>query len=212
MNPFDYFEHIYCINLDKRPDRWNESLKEFKKVGIEDKVIRFSGIEKPDGRVGVIKSNLEIVKLAKNNNWNNVLVFEDDIKFLNNSLENLSKGISQINNFDWELFYLGANTHVSLNKFSDNLVIAKQCYAVHSMAYSNQIYDKFINYGEKISDNIIHTSLILDIWLSSVIQTNNKSLLLNPIITTQRESFSDIEKTVVNYKFIEERAKTNLPK
>jgi glycosyl transferase family 25 len=212
MNPFNYFEHIFCINLDKRQDRWQDSLKEFKKVGISDKVQRFSAVEKTDGRVGIIKSNLEIVKLAKENNWKNVLVFEDDIKFLSNSLENLSKGISQINEFNWELFYLGANTHNPLEKYSENLVFAKNCYAVHSMAYSNNIYDKFIKYGESVGETIIINSFILDIWLSSVIQTNNKSLLLNPIITTQRESFSDIEQQVVNYKFIEERAKINLPK
>ena len=31
----DYFDKIICINLDKRTDRWTESLEQFKKAGIE---------------------------------------------------------------------------------------------------------------------------------------------------------------------------------
>ena len=35
-----YFDKIYCINLDSRPDRWKECLEEFKKIGIDDIVER----------------------------------------------------------------------------------------------------------------------------------------------------------------------------
>ena len=40
-NPFDYFDKIYCINLDSRY-RWELAQKEFKKVGILGRVERFS--------------------------------------------------------------------------------------------------------------------------------------------------------------------------
>ena len=39
-NPFDYFDKIYCINLDYRTDRWEQVQNEFEKIGIENKVIR----------------------------------------------------------------------------------------------------------------------------------------------------------------------------
>ena len=64
MNPFDFFEEIYCINLDHRTDRWKLAQEEFDQLGILGKVQRFSAIKHDDGRVGVIKSNLEIVKMA----------------------------------------------------------------------------------------------------------------------------------------------------
>ena len=31
-NPFDYFDKIFCINLDSRPDRWKQVQTEFDKV------------------------------------------------------------------------------------------------------------------------------------------------------------------------------------
>lgn len=208
-NPFDYFDEIYCINLDERTDRWEESQKEFAKVGILDRVKRFSAIRDIDGRVGVIKSNLEIVKIARDKNLKNVLVFEDDVEFLNVPvLDILSKSIKQINH-NWFLFYLGANTHSKLVKLNRNLILIKDAFAVHSMAYSHRIYDKFISYASKI--NKINKQLdILDVWLAREAQAKHLCLMTNPILTTQRKSFSDIEKRVVDYKFIEERFKNNI--
>jgi len=41
-NPFDYFDKIFCINLDSRPDRWEQVQTEFDKVGILNRVERVS--------------------------------------------------------------------------------------------------------------------------------------------------------------------------
>jgi len=210
-NPFDFFEEIYCINLDHRTDRWQLAQEEFKKLGILDRVQRFSAIKHDDGRVGVIKSNLEIVKIAKQKNLKNVLVFEDDVKFIfeNNPLDNLEKAIKQSKNHKWKLFYLGANTHNKLIRIDTNLILLKNSFAVHSMAYDNSIFDKFISYASKT--NKINNQLdILDVWLAQQVQEKDICLMVNPILTTQRESYSDIEKTNVNYSFIVERFKNNI--
>lgn len=58
---WDFFDDIYCINLDHRKDRWEQSQKEFNSVGLLPRVQRFSAIQEKDGRLGVIKSNLEII-------------------------------------------------------------------------------------------------------------------------------------------------------
>ena len=52
-----YFDKIYCINLDSRPDRWKECLEEFKKIGIDDIVERFPAAELTPGIAGCTKSN-----------------------------------------------------------------------------------------------------------------------------------------------------------
>lgn len=211
-NPFDFFEEIYCINLEHRIDRWELVQKEFEKVGILDRVKRFSAIKENDGRVGIIKSNLEIIKIAKSKGLKNVLVFEDDVKFLDvDVLDILSKSLEQlsIKNYPWKLFYLGANTHNKLTKISDNLIILKNSYAVHSMVYNETIFDKFINYASNINQ-ITDYNQILDVWLSTEVQNKDVCLMTNPMLTTQRESYSDIEKRDVNYSFIEERFNENI--
>ncbi len=208
-NPFDYFEEIYCINLDERSDRWEHAQKEFEKVGIKDRVHRFSAIRDNDGRVGIIKSNLGIIKLAKKKGLKNVLVFEDDVEFIvDNPQDVLAKSLEQVN-LDWSLFYLGANTHNKLIKIKPNLILLKNAFAVHSMAYSEKIYDTFIKRYEGVTKITSHSD-ILDVYFAQHIQEKNICLMVNPMMTTQMNSYSDIEKRVVNYEFIEERFKKNI--
>jgi len=212
-NPFDFFDEIYCINLDHRTDRWEHVQKEFEKLGIKDRIKRFSAIKHKDGRIGLIKSNLEILKKSKKLNSKNVLIFEDDVKIIwhNKPLDILKKSINQLKQFKrWDMFYFGANTHQKLEKTRfNNLVILKNAFATQSVCYNNNIYDDYINYAEKIN-KITKMDDILDVWISKNIQRNGFVYMTNPILTTQIESFSDIENRNVNYSFIEERFKKNI--
>jgi len=210
MNPFDYFEEIYCINLDERTDRWQHAQQEFAKAGILDRVQRFSAIRDVDGRVGIIKSNLAIIKMAKEKKLKNVLIFEDDVQFIvDNPQDILKNSINQIGNNKWYLFYLGANTHQKLVKFKPNLILIKNAFAAHSMAYSEHMYDIFIRRYDGIK-KITNFKDILDVFLAQQIQETFICLMTYPMMTTQINSYSDIEKRVVNYSFIEERYKNNI--
>ena len=138
-------------------------------------------------------------------------MFEDDVKFIweNNPIENLGLAVKQASTLKWQLFYLGANTHQKLIKFNKNLIMLKNGFAVHSMAYDNSIYDKFINYAENTNE-IRQFNDVLDVYLANQIQSQHLCLMVNPILTTQRESYSDIEKTNVNYEFIIDRFNQNI--
>ena len=209
-NAFDYFDEIYCINLDHRIDRWENAKKEFGKAGILDRVKRFSAIKENDGRLGIIKSNLAIIKIAKEKKLNNVLIFEDDVKFIvDEPQEVLKVSIEQTKGINWYLFYLGANTHNRLIKFKPNLILLRNAFAVHSMAYSSLMYDIFIDRYDGIKD-VKNYDDILDVFLAKKIQEKYVCLMTNPMMTTQMNSFSDIEKRVVNYSFIEDRYKKNI--
>ncbi len=162
--------------------------------------------------IGIIKSNLVILKIAKSKGLNNVLVFEDDVKFIVNKPEKyLKKAITQIGNLDWALFYLGANTHEKLIKIKPNLILLKNAYAVHSMAYNIKIYEEFIQKYEKIKI-ISKYEDILDVYLAKQIQSKYVCLMVNPMLTTQMNDYSDIEKQLVNQNYIEERFKKNIKK
>lgn len=209
-NSFDFFDEIYCINLDERTDRWEHATNEFIKAGIQDRVQRFSAIRDVDGRIGVIKSNLAIIKMAKEKKLKNVLIFEDDVEFIVDDPQSiLQKSIEQANGIKWHLFYLGANTHEKLIKFKPNLILLKNAFAVHSMAYSNLMYDSFIMKYDNIK-TIVNFTDILDVYLSKQIQDKYVCLMTHPMMTTQMNSYSDIEKRVVDYSFIEERYKNNI--
>ena len=208
-NPFDYFEEIWCINLDTRTDRWISVQEEFISVGILDRVKRFSAIKHDDGRIGLIKSFLTIFKDVKKRGIKNVLIFEDDVQFINNPLENLERAIKSVGNIDWKLFYLGANTHEKCVVFKPNLILLKNAFSAHAIAYNYKIYDKIIDKFEKTNE-IKSLEDINDVFFCNEIQNKNISLMVNPIIATQRASYSDLEKRFVNYSYIEERFKNNI--
>ena len=84
----DYFDRIFCINLDSRPDRWESAQEEFHKIEID--VERIPGIngskmnldfppEIKEGAVGCALSKLFTLKLAKHYELDNFLLLEDDI-------------------------------------------------------------------------------------------------------------------------------------
>jgi len=210
IQPFNYFKEIYCINLDRRTDRWQQVTKEFESVGILDRVIRISAVDNPDGRIGLIKSFLKIFQDVKERGIENVLIFEDDVHFIqeNKPIEILEKAINQVGNIDWSLFYLGANTHEKCNIFRPNLILLRNAFSAHAVAYNHKTYNQIINKFENINQ-IKSIDDINDVFFCKEIQNKRTSFLVNPIIATQSPSFSDLEKKFVNYSFIEERFKSN---
>ena len=84
--------HSFYINLESRPDRKKHVEEQLKIIGITSN--RFNAIKLPNGALGCSMSHLKCIEIAKENNWEHVLIVEDDIKFLNPELF-----ITQINKF-----------------------------------------------------------------------------------------------------------------
>ena len=172
-NPFDFFDEIYCINLDERPDRWEHSCKQFEILEISEKVKRFPAIkpthdERWDryvpwgkgkyayplkGAVGCADSHKTIIKIAKEKNLKNVMVFEDDFVVHENWKENLQKSIDELKNHDWHNFYLGYHLHRVWGKMEIkhgahlSRVVAKKHRGIQlttALAYNSNIFDYLI--------------------------------------------------------------------
>jgi GR25 family glycosyltransferase involved in LPS biosynthesis len=187
------FDKIYCINLDERPDRWESALNEFKKVGL-DSVERFSAVKHDKGVIGCRESHLNIIKKAKENKLNNVLIFEDDIKFVDESIPYISNTLEQLNTTDWSLFYLGATVdpNVSyLTEVSDNLVKTNFAYTTHAYAINSNVFDKILNEAP------YHP--IIDVFYCRHIVSMGNSLIMNPMLAIQQEGYSNIENHQADY-------------
>jgi len=106
---FNYFCEIYCINLRHRKDRRVHMQSVFRNLGVIDRVTWFEAIKTPlDGKIGCRLSHLNIIKHAKENKLNNVLIFEDDITPTTQfNLNNLNESIDTLKSVDWDILYLG---------------------------------------------------------------------------------------------------------
>lgn len=192
------FDKIYCINLDRRLDRWSQSEEQFKKLGIE--VERFSAIEPSSGNtyinkgeLGVLQSNLELIKKAKEQKCNNILIFEDDVEFSPNFQSLFNSFYSQIPS-NWDMIYFGGNHVHGFIPTSANVVRMLGSYAIHSIVIRNTLF-------EKIIEILPESKKQVDVYYAELHRTHHAYCFM-PHLTWQRPNYSDIAQANVDYTFL----------
>ena len=78
----EFIDKIIYINLEKRKDRKIEIEDELSKFDLLSNAERFNAIENDTGIVGCTESHLNVLKLAKERGYKNILILEDDFTFL----------------------------------------------------------------------------------------------------------------------------------
>lgn len=95
-------DKIFYINLDKRTDRREQIESELTKMGLEGE--RYSSINTPhSGIIGCGYSHLNVLKIAKERGYSNVLILEDDFEFVvskEKMEESLEKVLGFTNEYD----------------------------------------------------------------------------------------------------------------
>ena len=74
-------KHAFYINLESRPDRREHVERQLSLVGVKN-AQRFNAIKLPNGAIGCSMSHLKCLETALANDWEHVLIVEDDILFL----------------------------------------------------------------------------------------------------------------------------------
>src|SRR5512147_2256233 len=77
-----FFDRVYCISLDERPDRRQEAERQFRRVGLEGRV-EFVVVPKDpvDPERGIHSSHMECFRRGIRAGARTMLIFEDDIVF-----------------------------------------------------------------------------------------------------------------------------------
>jgi len=115
------FDRVYLINLDSRPDRMDRMRKIltdlniiYKRISGFDGKKEFSRIpaqfRKKPGEYGYAQSMLMILKDARENSYEKILVFDDDVIFMKGFEDKITYVTTRIIH-DWKLLYLGASQH-----------------------------------------------------------------------------------------------------
>ena len=73
--------HAYCINLDRRPDRWTQAQLEWARLGCRpENLHRIAAID-TDSYVGCARSHQLCIRTAQEQHLPYVFVIEDDVQF-----------------------------------------------------------------------------------------------------------------------------------
>lgn len=199
-----YFDNIYCINLDRRTDRWQECQSEFKKLGIQDQVTRFSAYDMKPGIAGCTRSHYEVIKLAKSKNEKKVLILEDDFSTVYNDVWSyFDSALQQMSdkNISYDMFYFGGRVigKDGAIKIDSNLLKLNYVKCTHMYVVAERIYDAIINIYKDIDwNNSAHwdgssvTRLNLDYIFATKIQSKYNVYGIYPGVCQQRTSHSDL--------------------
>ena len=194
-------EHTYYINLKHRTDRNRDTLRELQLFGIHNPT-RFDAIKDDFGAIGCSKSHLEVLKIARKNNYPYVTIIEDDIQFLNPQ-----KTIQSLNNIlnskiPWDVILIGGNNYPPYQKINDDCIKVENCQTTTGYIVKKSYYNTLINHWKKGLNLLIKTGdepkYSLDQYWKPL-QKSDTFLLIYPLNVTQRESYSDIENDIMNY-------------
>jgi GR25 family glycosyltransferase involved in LPS biosynthesis len=208
----EFFEKSYCINLDRRADRWEETQLIFDKHGIIcDRFSAKDGREIPlpapfQFELGGSISHLNVIKKAKELNLKNVLIFEDDVDVVDNLQDEFERILPQIPE-DWDMLYFGGNHTQPIDQVTENVFKMRWSYALQMYAVNGKFFDEIILFLEdkisKVLSNQISLtpSVAADYFIAHLHPIKN-CYVLRPYLTWQRENYSDIQQRVYNYDWL----------
>ena len=148
-NPFTYFGAIYCLNLESQPDRWQEVTGRFSTLGILPLVERFPAISTPENHHrGCALSWREMVARSAGLGVEHFLGFEDDVIFLDDTLDVVARAVRELDQIPWDLCYFGACVHDREFPFLTESAVLQECGSVtctHALAIHRRAFAQILS-------------------------------------------------------------------
>ena len=190
-------EHIYCLNLTRRPDRWEACEKEFEKAGIRDveKFVATDGKTLPEGRIrpgemGITHSVMRVFSVAIVKNYSSILILEDDVEFAEDLTESLSWAPE-----DWEILHFGGNhTRGKPRILNAKIAVPNKTLTSHAIAFRRCVFERLLGL-------LNYTEQVVDVTYSDNLH-QFKSYVFVPSIAWQKPSYSDLAESFADYPFL----------
>jgi len=197
----DYFDIIYCINLDKRFDKWKQCEVEFAKNNLT--VTRIPGIVTPHhinispAEMGCNLSHALCLQKMIENNFKRALILEDDVVFIQNGIHGVQKywdnAMPDIPK-EWNQLYLSGN-HIARPQSINSSYISRIRGTLTTTSYGISL-----EHAKKMFPIIKRGEKQVDVCYKD--NQEDGCYAFTPGITSQRPGYSDIQGKHVNYKLI----------
>lgn len=198
----DLLKNTLFINLEERPDRLEHVTVELSKLHIVGEP--FKAIKTQNGAIGCSLSHIKCLEIAKEKEYEQVFICEDDITFLNppELLENLEK-FHQKYQDNWDVVLIGGNNCPPYEKTDDFCIRVSNCQTTTGYIVKKHYYNTLIvNFKEGLKHFLRepHNSreYALDIFWKKL-QTTCRWYMIIPLSVTQYTNYSNIENRETNY-------------
>ena len=201
--------NIIYINLTERKDRKHNVERELKKIIINDtplNITRYPAIKSnkyEHQAIGCTKSHIECLKYAKNNNYTEVIICEDDICITNIDLFNKQLNAFIQYNINFDVTLLAGNNYPPYTTINDTCIKITQCQTTTAYLVKSHYYDKLIeNFSESLHLLTMqpnkYTEYALDKYWFKLQRMDNWYLII-PLTIIQLANYSNILKKYTNY-------------
>jgi glycosyl transferase family 25 len=196
-------KHAFYINLENRTDRKEYVEEQLKSIGINAE--RFNAVKMENGAVGCSLSHFKCLEIAYKNNWDHILICEDDITFLNPELfkTQLNTFLKNRQKTEWDVILLGGNNIPPYKVIDDTCVQVTRCQTTTGYIVNGHYIKKLMENVKLGIQNLVrnpsfHQKFAIDkFWF--YLQNKDKWFLITPLTVTQKPGYSDIEKKETNY-------------
>jgi GR25 family glycosyltransferase involved in LPS biosynthesis len=184
-NIWDQFPLILCINLKERNDRYEEAVREFQSVDL-NRVTFYRTTRQENRNKGCIDSHMACLQYAIEKGVPYVVIFEDDVEFLDHYQEKMREVAEFIRSgAPWDVFYLGGFIFRKIRQLAPHVlqggVLCTQAYIIKT-EFAKVLLARRPHYNHKL--------ISVDLFYSMVLG-NNALVYSDPLICIQRASTSD---------------------
>ena len=199
------FSRQVCINLDRRPERWQKMQRKFERHGIHS-VRRFSAVDGENtkipadwshtpGAFGCLLSHLQIVGEARRLSLPNILIFEDDTVFDQDFANKFRRGIQQLPS-DWDMLFFGALHKDEPVRISEHISRITKANSTYAYVVRDTVFDEFIELNRAATN-------VLDIN-SFRLQARFNCYCFTPNLAWVEAGHSDAQKRFEDYWYLKE--------
>jgi hypothetical protein len=193
------FPPTLVINLDERKDRWEGIQKSF--AGWPTPLQRISAVKASPGWKGCFMSHLKCIEIARDNNYEWVVLLEDDCRLDEGALARFQLLLPSLweQRDEWDIFNGGPTFIRDIQKTQSEPPLFKiKGYATHFCLVNKSAYDKILGFEEKEIDILYSENL--------------RMVCTRPKLAHQEVGKSDVTNEEANYSAGFESADTELLK
>lgn len=201
-SPLDHFDRIVCINLDERPDRWQQMQATVGPHLGRIELERFSAM-KPglarqavhNARAGCLLSHRRVIQAAYRDGLESVLVLEDDVCFDPRFADLAARSIATLDATQWDLFYLGLTPTAPLLPAGPGLVRTFGGNTTHAIAYHRRAMPGLLKRlpEEQGVLRFLSRYKAIDLYYARHAMPRLRCYSARPQLAFQHDDFSDIQ-------------------
>jgi GR25 family glycosyltransferase involved in LPS biosynthesis len=206
---YNYFDNVYVINLDRRPDRLINIKQQFDKINC-----KFELIHAVDGKTikcnktvgngwnyvgvtGCAYSHKKIYLDAIKHNYKNILIVEDDNIFSDDFIDYIKTYMKQVPD-DWSLLYFGGNHQFKNKALNINVEKIQHTLTTNCYAIKTSVLPELLQF---LPTETYKLEYPIDVLLTNL-QKKYNCYTSKPKLCWQLEDFSDIESKVQPIPFL----------